>query len=216
MYEVVENKDKIVVVGGKILEIVEDEDRYFVIVQKENYTTVRLYLKGRSLEKIKEILYNRFFPANLVRQLDVVKQTQAIEIAENAAEKDTGLYLEGPAGVGKTFACIFAIARLMKFFKVNNPLYVSCITYRKAIWDLYPDADAFLIDDLNANIDSIEIKLVEKIVYNAWNEKKYLFITSNSPFRKIQSLLSEPILSRVLSLTRYAKIDGADYRLEKL
>jgi DNA replication protein DnaC len=192
---------------------IDDGEAFYVVFIAEN--VARLYRKPRSYDKVKEILAYGYFPNNILRQLPLIKKTKAIGVVKRY-KNAKGFLLEGPAGVGKTFACTYAIAELVRVYKVNNPLYISCITYRRSVWDRYPDADCYLIDDLNANIDSIELKLVEKIIYTAWNEKKYLFITTNTPFKSLQKILAEPIVSRIFSLCQYARIDDIDYRLQAL
>jgi len=211
MYEVAESIEEL---KAKYPEAeIDDGETYYVVFIAEN--VAKLYRKPRDFDKIKEILAYGYFPRNILRQLAVIRETKAIEVVKRY-KNAKGLFLEGPAGVGKTFACTYAIAELVRVYKVNNPLYVSCITYRKSVWDRYPDADCYLIDDLNANIDSIELKLVEKIIYTAWNEKKHLFITTNTPFKSLQKILAEPIVSRIFSLCQYARIDDIDYRLQAL
>jgi tRNA A37 threonylcarbamoyladenosine biosynthesis protein TsaE len=211
MYEVAESIEELKAKhpNAEIL----DEEAYYVVFIAEN--VVKLYRKPKDFNKVKEILAYGYFPNNILRELVVIKETKAISFVRRY-KNTQGVFLEGPAGVGKTFACIYAIAELVRMYKVNNPLYISCITYRRSVWDRYPDADCYLIDDLNANIESIELKLVEKIIYTAWNEKKYLFITTNTPLRKLQNILAEPIVSRIFSLCKYARIDDIDYRLEDL
>jgi tRNA A37 threonylcarbamoyladenosine biosynthesis protein TsaE len=211
MYEVAESIEELKAKHPDA--VIDDGETYYVVFIAEN--VAKLYRKPRDFDKIKEILAYGFFPSNILRQLAVFKETKAIEVVKRY-KNAKGLLLEGPAGVGKTFACTYAIAELLRVYKVNNPLYISCITYRRSVWDRYPDADCYLIDDLNANIDSIELKLVEKIIYTAWNEKKHLFITTNTPFKSLQKILAEPIVSRIFSLCQYARIDDIDYRLQAL
>jgi DNA replication protein DnaC len=193
--------------------LIVEEDKYYTVFLEENI--VKKFLKPRTDSSIKEILSKNFFPKHIVEEILVQKkffETQALKIAKKYGE---GLFLEGGAGIGKTFACIYAISDLVRMYKVSAPLYVSCITYRKVVWDLYPDADCYLIDDLNMNLEPFELKLVEKIVYTAWNERRYLFITSNTALEKLRKILPEPIMSRIFSLCQYAKIEDKDWRIEK-
>jgi tRNA A37 threonylcarbamoyladenosine biosynthesis protein TsaE len=210
MYEVAESIEEL---KAKHPEAeIDDGETYYVVFIAN---VVRLYRKPRDFDKVKEILAYGYFPNNILRRLPLIKETKAIEVIRRY-KNAKGFFLEGPAGVGKTFACTYAIAELVRVYKVNNPLYISCITYRRSVWDRYPDADCYLIDDLNANIESIELKLVEKIIYTAWNENKPLFITTNTPLRMLQKILAEPIVSRIFSLCQYARIDDIDYRLQDL
>lgn len=210
MYEVAESIEEL---KAKHPEAeIDDGETYYVVFIAN---VVRLYRKPRDFDKVKEILAYGYFPNNILRRLPLIKETKAIEVIRRY-KNAKGFFLEGPAGVGKTFACTYAIAELVRVYKVNNPLYISCITYRRSVWDRYPDADCYLIDDLNANIESIELKLVEKIIYTAWNENKPLFITTNTPLRMLQKILAEPIVSRIFSLCQYARINDIDYRLQDL
>ena len=129
MFEVVESLEKLnELLGGKNAVIAENDEFYFAFFDN----IVRVFKKPRSLQEIQGILLARFFPQVIVKKLHQVQENKAIQIAKDLLNKQ-GLFLEGPAGVGKTFACIFAISQLMKLYEVNNPLYISCVTYRKSV-----------------------------------------------------------------------------------
>ncbi|ADU96002.1 hypothetical protein Theam_0028 [Thermovibrio ammonificans HB-1] len=191
--------------------IIEQDNLYFVLTEGRALK----FLKPRRKEQIKEILLEGNFPKRYIDRVlgSEKKKTEALQVALSAPK---GLFLIGSAGVGKTYACVYKIAYLLKNLKVNRPLYLplqnikDVFETKKALWDY----DSFLLDDLNPNLGEWERKLVIEVIYHAYNEEKLLFITSNASFKAIAHFLKEePVVSRLLEICDVKTVKGEDLRL---
>ena len=185
--------------------VIEEEDFYWVKTQK-GYAK---FLKPRTLEQVKEILRLTGFPERYISLLENLRRTRAIELALKTRK---GLLLRGPAGTGKTTACVFRIAKGLQNYEVNTPLYVSAFDFEpEKVNTLKHHSDCLLIDDLNTRVlHPTRLNILLELIYHAHAKEKKLFITTNEKELK----LPEPVLSRISEMCRIFKVDGKDMRLE--
>jgi len=185
----------------------EEENKFWVELPNKAVTIV---LKPRKKEAIRDILIENLFPRKAVEVvLNGVKNTEAI----NKIKDKTSVILEGPAGVGKTVACVWRIAKMMQIYKINNPLYVSAVLYNKEVFERFREHDAFLLDDINTELHETTLSMIQAIIYYAESQYCPIFITTNN--RKVFHQFAEPILSR-LSHCDFIRVDGEDLRVKSL
>jgi len=196
--------------------IVEDDSGFWVYVEEQpgQLPRVKRYLKPRTKEYIKSILLDGKFPDKLVNTaIFHVKETETIKKMREV--KKLGAVLEGRAGVGKSVACTWKIAKLVYWWKVQNPLYISSVLFDTKIFETFQEHDAYLIDDLLPNLKDIKIDLITQIIYYAESKNIPLYITTNS----IESFsqFPEPLISRLKSYCEYIKIKQTkDLRIESV
>ncbi|NPA53199.1 MAG: ATP-binding protein [Aquificae bacterium] len=194
-------------------ESVIETDRLFWVKTKNGIIRV---FKPISKELIIRKLQNGNFPERYLEDVfsKSIKKTQAILVALKS--KKEGLLLSGKAGVGKTFACIYKVAKLIQEYKINAPLYISLQDFNIAEErERLKDFDTFLLDDFNPNLNEYEKKFAINVIYYAYHRKKKIFITTNADIKTFFEFLNEePILSRLRELTDIKVINDKDYRLE--
>jgi len=196
--------------------IIEDDSGFWVYpdgYQKYTISNVRRYLKPRTKEHIKDILLAGKFPEKLINDaIFNIKETEAVKKIKEV--KKNGAVLEGMAGVGKSTACTWKIAKLLQYWKINNPLYISTVLFDTKAFETFQEYDAYLIDDLLPNLKDIKVDLITQIIYYAESKNIPLYITTNS--KESFSQFPEPLLSRLRSYCEYIKIESKkDLRLEK-
>jgi len=196
--------------------IVEDDSGFWVYVEEQagQLPRVKRYLKPRTKEYIKNILLDGKFPDKLVNTaVFQVKETETIKKMREV--KKLGAVLEGRAGVGKSVACVWKIAKLVYWWKVQNPLYISSVLFDTKIFETFQEHDAYLIDDLLPNLKDIKIDLITQIIYYAESKNIPLYITTNS--RESFNQFPEPLMSRLTSYCEYIKIKQTkDLRVESV
>ena len=122
--------------------------------------------------------------------------------------------LFGPAGVGKTTASVWRIAKMVQNLKVSNPQYLSAVDFEpERIKEIKETADCVLIDDLNPRvIPEWKLQLVVELIYHAHNKDWKLFLTSNDGLK-----LPQPILFRLVEICgEPIRLQGEDMRLQVL
>lgn len=209
-------EEAIKLTSGK--ELYLEDDTFFWILTKENRLTK--VLKPRSSEKIKKILLDGEFPEKHIKEIfsQNLKKTEALSFALSQNEK--GLLLSGKAGIGKTFAAIYKIAKLLQEYKITSPLYISLqdfdVKTEQQLQRLH-NHDCFLIDDLNTNLNSWEKKFASKVIYHASKKPKFLFITTNASIKDLFAFLEEePLISRLLGMCEVKELrETKDLRLQR-
>ena len=194
----------------KPIDVIETEDFYWVLKDKEKgYFKV---FKPRPREETQHLLREGGFPERYIRLLGSIKRTKAIEVIKRAKR---GAHLWGPAGVGKTTACVYKIAKWLQHYRVHTPLYISAfdLDYER-VQKLKESADCFLIDDLNpAVLRDLPKSVLIDVIYHAHAKEKRLLITSNEG--RLQ--LPEPVKSRILEMCDVVrKIEGHDMRIKEV
>ena len=172
----------------------------------KNNCLVAIVRKPRKKEDVKSILLEGNFPIAFIEEIFAPKKTSVLGKILQAPE-NKGLVASGKAGIGKTYSVIFKIAKLIKYFKINRPLYITFqdvnafnMLYKERELAKY---DAIFMDDLNRNLNKLEKKLAETIIFHIYNRKKEkkLYITTNQTIDGLFSFINEePIKSRVLEI----------------
>ena len=192
---------------------IETERFYWVNTDKG----LRKVLKPLSNDLVIQKLENGNFPPKYLDDIfkGKIKKTKALLTALRTNKE--GLILSGKAGIGKTFACIYKITKLIKEYKINSPLYISLQDFDiSEEREKFKNFDSYLLDDFNPNLNDYERKFAINIIYHAYSNKKKLFITTNASLKKFGEFIrEEPILSRLKELTEIKTIDDKDFRLEK-
>lgn len=172
------------------------------------------YLKPRTKTQIKDILSSGHFPDRLIDiALFKIKETESIKKIRES--RKNGAVLEGRAGVGKSVACTWKIAKMVYWWKVQNPLYISSVLFDTKIFETFQEHDAYLIDDLLPNLKDIKVDLITQIIYYAESKNIPLYITTNSMESFTQ--FPEPLMSRLKSYCEYIKIKQTkDLRIESV
>ena len=198
-------------VNGKHLYL-EDETCYWVAKQEGIVKVLKPLPQGQ----VKEKLLNGNFPEKYIKAI-FQKEKRKTKALEETLKSEKGLILSGNAGIGKTFACIYKIAKLLQEYKINSPLYIPLQNFDiNEIRKIYEQADCYLIDDFNPNLNEWERKFATEIIYHAYNTDKLLFITTNASFEDLANFISEePVVSRLLEMCKTKHIKDKDYRLAK-
>jgi len=189
----------------------EDETCYWIITEKG----IKKVLKPLPLKYIKEKLLQGNFPEKYVNTV-FQKEKRKTKALEESLKSKKGLILSGNAGIGKTFACVYKIAKLLQKYKINTPVYISLQNFdinenRKT----YKNFDCYLIDDLNLNLNEWEKKFATEIIYHAYNTDKLLFITTNASFKDLANFIAEePVISRLLEMCEIKQIKDEDLRVK--
>jgi hypothetical protein len=194
--------------------IIEDDSGFWVYPDGHKGQNVKRYYKPRTKEHIKDILLAGKFPEKLVNDaIYNVKETEAVKKIKEV--KRNGAILEGMAGVGKSTACTWKIAKLLQYWKRNNPLYISSVLFDTKAFETFHEYDSYLIDDLLPNLKDIKVDLITQIIYYAESKNIPVYITTNS--KESFQQFPEPLLSRLRAYCQYVKIDSKkDLRLEKI
>jgi hypothetical protein len=192
--------------------IVEDDSGFWIYKDGYNSSGAFRMLKPRTKEHIKDILLAGKFPEKLIETaIFQVKETESIK---KIKEIKRSIIMEGMAGVGKSTACTWKIAKLLYWWKRNNPLYISTVLFDTKAFETFHEYDAYLIDDLLPNLKDIKVDLITQIIYYAESKNIPLYITTNS--KESFQQFPEPLLSRLRSYCEYIKIDSKqDLRLKK-
>ena len=195
---------------SKELEIIgESEDEDFLYLYFANGNTISIR-KPRSQLKVEIILMNGKFPPRIYRQVWHPKQTKCLAVAQRAQK---GLCLCGPAGIGKTFACIWHIVQKTIYHNVNAPLYIALQEITPEDVKTYKNYDCYLLDDVNANLATWKFDFIRSVIYHAYNNAKKLYITSNLEKKELMHVLAEePIISRVFELCEIHEVIDKDLR----
>jgi hypothetical protein len=193
--------------------IIEDDSGFWVY--KDGYKSSGAFrmLKPRTKEHIKSILINGKFPEKLIETaIFQVKETESIR---KIKEIKRSVIMEGMAGVGKSTAGTWKIAKLLQYWKRNNPLYISTVLFDTKAFETFHEHDAILIDDLLPNLKDIKVDLITQVIYYAESKNIPIFITTNS--KESFQQFPEPLLSRLRSYCEYVKIESKkDLRLGKI
>ena len=197
-------------VNGKHLYF-EDETYYWVAKQEG----IEKVLKPLPQGQIKEKLFNGNFPEKYIKVI-FQKEKRKTKALEETLKSQKPVVLSGNAGIGKTFACIYKIAKLLQEYKINSPLYVSLQNFDiNEIRKIYEQADCYLVDDFNPNLNEWERKFATEIIYHAYNTDKLLFVTTNASFKDLANFISEePVISRLLEMCEIKQIKDKDLRIK--
>ena len=200
--------------------IVEDEELFW-IKTKDGWITV---FKPRKREEVESILREGRFPARYVRQVLAKERLKTEALRKAMRAKKRWILQSGMAGVGKTYALTFKLSVLARYYRISSPLYVPLQSFSIPEYrDLYPQADSYLLDDLNTNLGSHERDFVIELIYHAYNENKILYMTTNSKVKPEEKdepsvltfLKEEPVISRLFEMCEFQVIkERKDLRLE--
>ncbi len=210
-------EEAIRLVNGESLYL-EDNTFYWILTKTKQLVRV---LKPRNKEEIQQILLKGNFPERHVTEIfsKNLKKTEALKFALSQND-NKGLLLSGRAGVGKTFASIYKIAKLLQEYRITSPLYISLQDFDVKTEQNYQrlnNHDCFLIDDLNTNLNNWEKKFASQVIYHASKKPKYLFVTTNASIKDLFTFLEEePLISRLLEMCELKELkETKDYRLVK-
>lgn len=196
--------------------IIEFEDLFWVETSESKVFQVP---KPRKKEEIEEILRGGFFPQKLINCVLYEERRKTEALRKALSVKGRGIIQEGKAGVGKTYALIFKIAMLLRYYKLNSPLYVPVQSFNiQQYREIYSDYDSYLIDDLNANSTEWKVEFIRELVYHAYNNDKLLFITTNTSVKTLfaEVIKEEPIISRLMEMCEIQHIkEVEDLRIRR-
>lgn len=198
-------------VNGKHLYF-EDNTHYW-IAKSEGIVKV---LKPLSVERAKQKLLQGNFPEKYINAV-FQKEKRKTKALEETLKSRGGIILSGNAGIGKTFACIYKITKLLQEYKVNMPTYITLQEFDiNEIRKTYKEFDCYLIDDFNPNLNEWERKFATEIIYHAYNTDKLLFITTNASFKDLANFIAEePVISRLLEMCEIKQIKDKDLRIKR-
>lgn len=210
-------QEAIKLVNGKSLYL-EQDDFYWVETEKG----IAKVLKPLSKERVKQILLDGEFPESYLLEIFNAKKTKALEQVLKA-EDTQGLIVSGQAGIGKTFAVIFKIAKLVKNHKIKSPLYLTLQDFnvKRELFEekRLSNYDAILLDDVNPNLNQLEKKFVLSVIFHLYNNrhKKRLYITTNASIKDLFLFIAEePVVSRLKEICTILQInESKDLRLLK-
>ena len=180
--------------------ILEEETLFYVFTP----SGVRKFLKPRNREKVLETLQKAGFPESVLTNLNN-KEIDTLPLKAVKAylkkgfwKKGFGLVFMGLPGVGKTHALTKAVAVLLKNQIIHQPVYVPFTELSneeiRARLDFY---DAVLLDDINVSLPDWKVQLLEEILFQLYNRRVYIFLTSNSSREELKQILSGAIWSRL-------------------
>lgn len=200
----------------KGMSLYAETENYYWIEGEKGLVKV---LKPLSENTAKTTLKLGCFPERYIEQIfqkDKIK-TKALE---EALQTKKGLLLSGKAGIGKTFACIYKIAELLREYKISAPLYITLQDFdvkKEQEEKRLKEYDCILIDDLNPNLNNWEKKFAIETIYHAYNNNKKLFITTNASIKELFSFIGEePVVSRLIEICDLKEIkETKDLRLSK-
>ncbi|WP_245844852.1 ATP-binding protein [Persephonella hydrogeniphila] len=205
-------------VNGKGLYL-ETETQYWVEAEENGQSVVKKVLKPLPKRLIIEKLKNGEFPESYIEEIFKPEKTKALEESLKVEEK--GLLLSGKAGIGKTFALIYKIAKDLRYHKVSAPLYITLQDFdvQKEYYteNRLKHYDCFLLDDVNPNLNKLEKRFAERVIYHASRKNKKLYITTNASLRDFFNFLEdEPLVSRILQMCEVKEInETTDLRIKR-
>jgi len=179
--------------------ILEEENLFYVFTP----SGVRKFLKPRSKEKVLETLQKAGFPESVLTNLNKEIDTLPLKAVRTYLKKGFwrkgfGLVFMGLSGVGKTHALTKAVAVLLKNQIIHQPVYIPFTELPneeiRARLDLY---DAVLLDDINVSLPEWKVQLLEEILFQLYNRRVLIFLTSNSSREELKQILSGAIWSRL-------------------
>lgn len=203
--------------------IIDDGDLFWVKT-KDGWITV---FKPRKKEEVESILREGKFPEKFILQVLKRERLKTEALRKAMGAKKRWILQSGMAGVGKTYALTFKLSVLVRYYRINLPLYVPLQSFSIPEYrNLYPHADSYLLDDLNTNLGNYERNFVIELIYHAYNENKILYMTTNSRIKpedaekNTSSLLAflkeEPVISRLLEMCEFQAIkEKEDLRVKK-
>ncbi len=195
------------------VDVFEDEHHIFVEIDKEGYRFVRTIKKPRTPFQITAILVSGQFPSKYIYEIYSAFENRCLSIVK---KEKKGVVLCGPAGIGKTFACIWKVAELVKIHTLHSPVYIPIQEITPEDYKTFKKHDSYLIDDVNGNLPSWKVDFIRTVIYHAYNNEKMLLITSNlDKVSFLKFLNEEPIVSRLLEICSIYEIQDRDYRLKK-
>jgi len=101
-------------------------------------------------------------------------------------------------GVGKTHALTKAIAILLRNQIVHQPVYIPFTELsNEEIRSRLDVFDAVLLDDINVSLPDWKVQLLEEILFQLYNRRVLIFLTSNSSREELKQILSGAIWSRL-------------------
>jgi DNA replication protein DnaC len=192
--------------------IYEHESFFIVEIGK----TVSILPKALNKERIYTTMLANGFPEKYLKVVfNGIEETEAVRRVKEMRKR--GIILDGPAGVGKSIASTWKIAKMLQIREIYNPLYISCISFPdlKELYTKYRQHDAYLIDDIISTLPQARLDMIMEIIYHAELEEKLLFITSNS-FMEVAKFFPEAILSRLRGYCEFYRIkEHKDLRLSQ-
>lgn len=193
--------------------VFEDDHYIFIEIEKEGYKFVRQIAKPLNMFQITAILISGKFPSKYINEITHPFENRCLSIVQKERK---GVVLCGPAGIGKTFACIWKVADLVKNHALHSPLYIPVQEISPEDYRSFRKHDAYLIDDVNKNLPDWKVDFIRTVIYHAYNNEKMLFITSNLDKKSFLRFLNEePIISRLLEICNLYEVHDKDYRVKK-
>ena len=190
--------------------------------------------KDLQWEKKKVKIANELFPKRIVQ--DVLKyqcKTKGERFLRTINE-NTGLYLYGPTGTGKTvYACSYLLD-INKYARANNlsfgpyvfTTFLDLLTKIKGafngngseieIVNEYCSAGVLVLDDIGVEkVSEWTLQTLQTIINHRYNHMKITIITSNLDLNALsKSLNDDRIPSRICGMCSIKKFTGKDFRVK--
>lgn len=167
---------------------------------------------------------------------------KAFDLAKLFPNTERGLYLFGPAGVGKTHLAIATYticnndrkfvpvpelllrirSSFSKYVQETEQEIIDELASEKKVWKdgteiTKPQVEFLFLDDFGAEkISDFSIETLYLILDRRIRLQQYkVFITSNLSLKQIGEKISDRIASRIVELCDIVKITGEDWRLKR-
>ena len=191
--------------------------------------------KEAQWEKKKIKIANELFPKRIVQ--DVLKYQCRIkgDRLHRTIKENTGLYLYGPTGSGKTvYACSYLL-EINKYARFNNLSFgpYKFITFLDLLAKIknsfngngneieiieeYCNAGVLVLDDIGVEkVSEWTLQTLQTIINHRYNHLKITIITSNLDLNALsKSLNDDRIPSRICGMCKIKKFTGKDFRVSK-
>jgi len=200
-----------------VIEVRETENRFIISLVRERYgrkeyPIVYVY-KPLPTQVIKQVLHACGFPR--VDVLDKLQETEAVKKIKKIER--CGAVLSGPAGVGKSTAVCWWIAKQLSYYRIKHARRFSAFTFDfQEVRECYEDIDTIMIDDMNpSSLHQHRLDFLIELIYRAYDDNKKLFITTNEQKEKFVIRLPEAIVSRLVEMCEWIEVKGVDLRTRK-
>ncbi len=158
-------------------------------------------------------------------EADSSAQRQALSAVKRwAKDAETGLYLCGPVGVGKTHLAVAALLELCArqrfgIFVSARELLFQCreaISRREGLEEIlrqYSKKSVLLLDDVGAeNSTEFARETLLTLVDRGYQDRQQFLVTSNLDLEGLSERLDARIVDRLLERCQPVKIGGTSYR----
>jgi DNA replication protein DnaC len=151
-------------------------------------------------------------------------QRRVLAAVSSWLNDDSGLFLCGPCGTGKTHLSVSVLLRMKqkrmdgRFVSVPELLTECRDSFRgdeglDAVLSKYSDCDCLVLDDLGAeNSTPFARETLGNLIDRAYRNEQYLVVTSNLDLKALSQKLGERTVDRIKEMCLPVKFEGTSYR----